>query len=121
MRLAQTATTDDVMRIVVEFVHSKPADFWPRLPRDWRPRPMFTADHVAQYAISLVTNPKDPSHADEAETYELIAFFCAASQRFAFILSAAVAGRRRNSRAPAAIPRVTPGEGAARSSLPIPS
>ena len=95
LRLAGTATTEEVIRIVGEFVRSRPVALWPTLPHEWRPRPMRTFHDVSQYAVALVSPPSRPSRADDAETYELIAFFCAASQRLAFILSAAVAGRRR--------------------------
>ena len=98
LRLADTATTDDVMRIVGEFVRSRPAALWISLPREWRPRPMRTSDDVSQYAIALVSLPSSASNVDEAQAYELAGFFCAASQRIAFILSAAVAGRRSRAR-----------------------
>lgn len=95
LRVAATATTEDVMRIVGEFVRSRPSELWPSLPRNWRPRPMLTTDDVSQYAMALVSAPSGPSTAGEAH-YELAGFFCAASQRLAFILSAAVAGKRHS-------------------------
>ena len=95
LRLAETSTTEDVMRIVGDFVRSRPVALWIALPREWRPRPMRTSDDVSQYAIALVSLPSIASTVDETQTYELAGFFCAASQRLAFILSAAVAGRRR--------------------------
>jgi len=82
------------MRIVGDFVRSRPAALWLSLPREWRLRPIRTSEDVSQYAIALVSPPSSASTADEAQTYELAGFFCAASQRLAFILSAAVAGRR---------------------------
>jgi hypothetical protein len=95
LRLADTATTEDVMRMVEDFMRSRPGALWLSLPREWRPRPMFTSDDVSLYAVALVSVPSSGSTADETQTYELAGFFCAASQRLAFILSAAAEGRRR--------------------------
>lgn len=98
LRLAGTATTDEVMRIVGDFVRSRPVSLWPSLPREWRPRPIRTCEDVSQYAIALVSQPPGASNADAAEIYELAGFFCAAAQRIAFILAAAVEGRRSRAR-----------------------
>ena len=115
LRLAETTTTDEVMRIVGDFLRSRPGHLWASLPRNWRPRPMLTADDVSQYAMALVSAPASASGASEAHTYELAGFFCAASQRLAFILSAAVAGRRppRPARWPSRALRAMPGAAAA--------
>src|SRR5258708_29532224 len=114
LRLAETATTDEVIRVAGDFIRSRPGDLWPSLPRNWRPRPMLTTDDVSQYAIALVSAPAGASAASEAHAYELAGFFCAASQRLAFILSAAVAGQPpRATRGLACAPRATPDAAAA--------
>jgi hypothetical protein len=80
-RLTSCRTRSEVMGLVNEFVETRSAEIWARLPDSCRPGPMRISEDVSAYAVTLVAKEFGLEGAAAADLYDLTSFFTAASHR----------------------------------------